>query len=167
MKKIIGLIGCGCLLLVVIAGFALAVFFYIAPMYEDTVPIQPRPASPRTHTEITFDQAALNAANPGEELDINDYIEPGKITIFDFYSEFCPPCRTLSPKLTELDSLRDDVVVYKLDINRSGVSGIDWSSPLAQQYGLNSIPKLVAFDENGEPMDTGSNASAFVRGLMP
>ena len=49
----------------------------------------------------------------------------GKTTIFDFYSEFCGPCRKISPRLKRLDELNDDIVVVKIDINRKNVQGIE------------------------------------------
>jgi len=99
-----------------------------------------------------------NSDNPGEELDISEYLTKGKINIVDFYSEYCPPCRRISPLLSKMDKKRDDVVVVKLDINRPGISGIDWRSPLARQYGLNSIPHFKIFDEKGNKIAEGREA---------
>lgn len=102
--------------------------------------------------------AIANADKPGEELDISIYLTNGKINIVDFYSEYCPPCKKISPLLSKLDKKRDDIVVVKLDINRPGVRGIDWRSPLAKQYGLNSIPHFKIYDENGDKIAEGNEA---------
>jgi thiol-disulfide isomerase/thioredoxin len=94
----------------------------------------------------------LNANNPGERLDITKYLVKDKINIVDFYSEFCPPCRKISPLLSKLDKKRDDIVVIKIDINRKGIKGIDWRSPLAKQYELRSIPHFKIYDGKGNKL---------------
>jgi thiol-disulfide isomerase/thioredoxin len=110
---------------------------------------------------------AANAAAPGEEIDIEDLVQTGAITIFDFYSDYCPPCRKISPLLEELDEKRADIVVMKIDINREGRKGIDWGSPVARQYGLRSIPHFVIYDESGERTHEGQAAAQQVfRWLM-
>ncbi|MCP5052256.1 MAG: thioredoxin family protein [bacterium] len=91
----------------------------------------------------------VNAQAPGEEMSIADYIQGDQTTIFDFYSEGCGPCRKFSPWLKQLDKKRSDIVVFKVDINRPGKRGIDWKSPLAQQYGLRSIPHFKIYDSSG------------------
>jgi len=101
---------------------------------------------------------AANAARAGQEVDITQLAVRGKTTIFDFYSEFCPPCRKISPLLEELDKKRDDIVVVKIDINRPNVRGIDWQSPVARQYGLQSIPHFVIFDPEGGKKAEGQDA---------
>ncbi len=101
----------------------------------------------------------INADNPGEELDISEYLVEGKINVVDFYSDFCPPCRRVAPVLAELDKKHEGVVVLKVDINRKGVKGIDWKSPLAAQYGLRSIPHFKIFDGNGKKIAEGREAN--------
>lgn len=98
----------------------------------------------------------INESNPGEKVDINNFVKKGKISIFDFYSEYCPPCRQIGPMLHTLDSQRDDIVVMKIDINRPGVTGIDWGSPVIRQYGINSIPHFIIFEANGGKLVGGA-----------
>jgi thiol-disulfide isomerase/thioredoxin len=102
---------------------------------------------------------AVNSDNPGGETDITTLAQKGKTTIVDFYSEYCPPCRQIAPMLKKLDDKREDIVVIKLDINRKGHQGIDWRSPLAVQYGLQSIPFFVIFDAAGEKIAEGQAAT--------
>jgi thiol-disulfide isomerase/thioredoxin len=94
----------------------------------------------------------------GQEVNITDYLVPGKTTIVDFYSEYCPPCRAIAPKLAELHKSRDDIAVVKVDINRPGVKGIDWSSPVAQQFKLHSIPHFKIFGPDGQLQSEGEPA---------
>lgn len=107
-----------------------------------------------------------NADNPGAPTDVRDHILRGKTNIVDFYSDYCPPCRRISPMLKKLDRKRDDIVVIKLDLNRPGVRGIDWNSPLARQYNIRSIPHFMIFNQNGELTHQGGSAMEQVGRLL-
>jgi thiol-disulfide isomerase/thioredoxin len=86
---------------------------------------------------------------PGERVDLEQLVEIGKTTIFDFYSDYCPPCKKISPLLTKLDQKRRDIIVIKIDINRKGIKTIDWQSPVARQYELKGIPHFKIYDVQG------------------
>jgi thioredoxin 1 len=101
---------------------------------------------------------AVNSHAPGAELAIEDYLQNGKINIVDFYSDHCPPCRKISPLLQELGRKRPDLAILKVDINREGVKGIDWSSPLARQYELSSVPHFKIYDKDGSLLKEGREA---------
>ena len=102
----------------------------------------------------------------GAEVKITDYLVSGKTVIFDFTSEYCPPCRAIAPKLDALHASREDVVVVKVDINRPETKGIDWQSPVAQQYGMKSIPYFKVYGPDGKLVADGKEASAMVRGML-
>jgi thiol-disulfide isomerase/thioredoxin len=96
---------------------------------------------------------------PGAQaVDIAQYAVAGETTIFDFYSEYCGPCRMISPHLERLDKARADVSVVKVDINRPGVRGIDWGSPVARQYGLQSVPHFKIYGPEGKLVSEGQPA---------
>ncbi len=102
----------------------------------------------------------------GATVDIKEYIVAGKITVFDFTSEYCPPCRQISPMLDDLHARRADLAVVKIDINRPETKGIDWKSPVAQQYKLNSIPHFKVYGADGKLMAEGDAASTMVEGWL-
>jgi len=102
----------------------------------------------------------------GKEVTLADYLVPGKTTIFDFYSEYCPPCRAIAPRLEKLHMTRDDIVVVKIDINRPGVKGIDWKSPVARQYKLQSIPHFKVYDPDGNLKAEGDEAYELVNSWL-
>jgi thiol-disulfide isomerase/thioredoxin len=101
---------------------------------------------------------AINAHNPGAEMEIETYLQKGKTNIVDFYSDFCPPCRKISPLLQKLGRKRQDLAILPVDINRKGVKGIDWSSPLARQYELASVPYFRIYDGDGNLVKEGQEA---------
>ena len=102
----------------------------------------------------------------GQEVALEKYLVPGKTTVFDFTSEYCPPCRAISPRLDKLHAKRDDVVVVKIDINRPGVKGIDWKSPVATQYGMRSIPNFKVYGPNGKLQAEGQEARTLVESWL-
>lgn len=86
----------------------------------------------------------------GEEVELTDYLVPGQKVIFDFTSEYCPPCRMIGPLVEQVAQERDDVVLVKVDINRPDVQGIDWVSPVARQYDLGGIPHFKIYGPEGD-----------------
>ena len=98
----------------------------------------------------------------GAEVALAEFLVPGKYTIFDFTSEYCPPCRAYAEPLLALHQQRGDIAVVKVDINRSEVHKIDWDSPVAKQYELHSIPHFRIYGPNGAlvVMDQPNNPAA-------
>lgn len=82
---------------------------------------------------------------PGDAVEIETLAERGKTTIIDFYSTYCGPCMALQPVLERLAERRSDIRLVALDIDRPGMRGIDWGSPLAREYHLDQIPHLAVF----------------------
>ena len=94
----------------------------------------------------------------GEEINLEDYLVAGKTTVFDFYSDYCPPCRALAPYLEMLHKTHGEVAVVIVEINRSGVRGIDWKSPVAREYELSFIPYFRIYDAEGKLVADGEEA---------
>ncbi len=102
----------------------------------------------------------------GQEVEVLDYVPKGQTTIVDFFSKYCPPCMRISPYLDELDRDRDDITVIRVDINRPGTKGIDWSSPVAKQYRLHSIPHFQIYDPDRQLVAEGRKAYDMVVGFI-
>jgi thiol-disulfide isomerase/thioredoxin len=122
-------------------------------------------------TQKTGDKSAKPLhVSKGAPVKLTDYLVPGKTVVFDFYSDYCPPCVRVAPALEKLHASRADVIVVKVDINRPGIKGIDWKSPVAQQYRLNSIPHFKVYGPDGklqaEDGPTSDRARRIVMGLI-
>ena len=113
--------------------------------------------------------AGVHSAKPpprvishGDRVTLSQYVSPGKWTVFDFYSDYCPPCRMLKPELEKLHSARSDVDLVVVDINRPGVRGIDFDSPVVEEYQVHEVPHLVIYDPKGVlyAEDTRENPAA-------
>lgn len=103
-------------------------------------------------------EAAANKDNAGQTVAIKPFLRKGKTNIVDFFSRNCPPCMALSPRLERLAQARADINVVKLDIDRPGSPEIDWQSPLARQFSLQSIPHFKIYDGKGRLLQQGDPA---------
>jgi thiol-disulfide isomerase/thioredoxin len=95
-------------------------------------------------------------------VNLEGMIVMGETNIVDLYSEYCSPCRQIAPYLKKLDEMRADIAVVKIDINRSGVTGIDWQSPVARQFKLRSVPHFIVISASGKIKFQGKKAYQFV-----
>jgi thiol-disulfide isomerase/thioredoxin len=102
----------------------------------------------------------------GQTVQLQDYAVPGKTTIFDFFSEFCPPCRAVAPLVKKLHEINPDIAVVEVDVNRPGVEGIDWNSPVVKEFQLDSIPHFKIYSPEGKLVSEGDPARAKVVDLL-
>lgn len=102
----------------------------------------------------------------GQVISLADHLVPGKINVIDFTSDYCGPCRVIAPKLDKLHAERADIAVVKVDINRPGVKGIDWKSPVAKQFGLESIPHFKVFGPDGKLTAEGGEARKMINAWL-
>jgi len=84
---------------------------------------------------------------PGQMVDIQKHLVPGKITVIDFFATWCGPCRSADEFFGGLLQHRTDIALRKLDI-------IDWDSDLAKHYlqGVTEIPYMIVYDAQGNEM---------------
>ena len=69
-------------------------------------------------------------------------VESNSLVLLDFWAVWCGPCKMIAPILSEIAAEREDVVIGKVDV--------DSEMELAVQFGVSSIPTLVAV-KNGTP----------------
>ena len=100
----------------------------------------------------------VNSDDPGKEINVKSSIVFGKYTVVDFSSEGCPSCREIKPLLERLTAARPDIIVRSFNVNRKGVDGIDWESPLVAEYRIRSLPYLEIFNEKGVLIAEGNSA---------
>ena len=100
----------------------------------------------------------IKTISHGEQIDITGSLVPGKLTVIDFYADWCGPCRSLAPKLDRLLAANSEsLAIRKVDI-------VNWESAVSQQYRIQSIPHLKLFDENGQLLAEGN--AGHVMGLL-
>ena len=73
----------------------------------------------------------------GNTENFEELISSDKITIVDFWAEWCGPCRTQLPILEKFANKNEDTQVVKINV--------DENSELAQKYSVRSIPTIIYF----------------------
>lgn len=134
---------------------------WVHPRERDA--IEARKAARARQSQLTPSgpQPAASAASPssggvreirdgGKRVDLSAVLAPGKITVVDFFADWCGPCRALSPHLAKLAAEDPDVHVVKIDI-------VNWNSEVSKQHGVRSIPDVRVFNRAGKQV--GSSTS--------
>ena len=78
----------------------------------------------------------------GEQVDINQHLAMGNVTVLEFYADWCGPCRLLTPSLEQMASSDPQIALRKIDIVR-------WGTPVAQQFNVNSVPLVNIYNRAG------------------
>lgn len=79
-------------------------------------------------------------------LNTEEFLETLKnneIVFVDFYANWCGPCKMLAPSIDKLADEHPEVKVVKIDVDKE--------ERLAYEYGVQSIPTLIAF-KDGQPV---------------
>ena len=86
----------------------------------------------------------VNSVNQGNFED--KVLKSEKPVLVDFWAEWCGPCKTLLPVLSEVASeLGENAKIYKVNVDENG--------ELAQKYGIRGIPTMIFF-KGGEAAKT-------------
>jgi len=84
----------------------------------------------------------------GKLINVIDYLEPHKYTVFMFYADWCAPCGPLKEKLGELANRVNNMALRELDI-------INLENPLVKYYNLPSIPYFLVYGPDGNFVERG------------
>jgi thioredoxin 1 len=93
-------------------------------------------------TDQTFKKLVFNY-----DLNKTWKYEVSKPAIIDFYADWCPPCRQLSPLVEEIaKEYKGKIVVYKVNT--------DNEKALARSMGITGLPTLLYIPSTGKPQIT-------------
>jgi thiol-disulfide isomerase/thioredoxin len=83
----------------------------------------------------------------GAQVDINQHLALGNVTVVEFYADWCGPCRMLTPSLEQMAQADPQVALRKIDIVR-------WGTPVTQQFGVNAVPQVNVYNRGGTLVGT-------------
>lgn len=75
----------------------------------------------------------------------SDVLDSNKLSVVDFWAEWCGPCRAIGPVIEELAKEYDG----KVNI---GKLNVDHNPEVSMNYGITSIPAIL-FIKNGQVVD--------------
>ncbi len=127
---------------------------------NDWCPEHDRPESQclACHPDLTFEAmpklpegADLKwLAKAGEDVaSLADHAVAGKVTVFDFYADWCAPCLKVDRHVFGLLQSRHDLALRKLNIH-------SWDTALAKRYltDVSNLPFVVVYGRDGKPVKT-------------
>jgi thioredoxin 1 len=74
-----------------------------------------------------------------------EVLDSDKLTVVDFWAEWCGPCRAIGPVISELATEYEGVV-------NVGKLNVDQNPQISMNYGITSIPAIL-FVKNGQVVD--------------
>jgi len=93
----------------------------------------------------------------GEVVILAEKSVPGKVTIFDFYAEWCSPCGLITPELEALVRKRpDELALLKVDV-------IGWGSDAAIHQNIEYLPYLAVVDAEGTVVAVGDDSYTYLK----
>jgi thioredoxin 1 len=87
----------------------------------------------------------------GAQVDINQHLALGNVTVVDFYADWCGPCRQLSPTLEQMARSDPEVALRKVDI-------VNWRTAVVRQFDIHSIPQINVYNRGGVLIGTVNGA---------
>jgi thiol-disulfide isomerase/thioredoxin len=96
----------------------------------------------------------IEIAKEGQELrDLAPHLAQGKVTVFDFYAAWCPPCRKVDEHLYPQLAKRSDLAIRRVNIG-------NWESATSQRWlsDVPELPHLIVYDKRGKKVGAISGA---------
>ena len=106
-----------------------------------------QPLSTKPKETATPDKPDIATISLGEVVELEDFLVPNKIALFEFYSDTCTSCEALEPMLRNLVKSSPDVALRKINIGTG-------NSPVIQQYRIAATPEIRVFDRHGQFVET-------------
>ena len=84
---------------------------------------------------------ALKLGKMVKDEEIQKMIERNKLTVFDFYADWCQPCKELGEDLEKIKT--KDIVIKRVNVDEDG--------KLSDKLNIDAIPFVAVFNRKGKP----------------
>lgn len=89
----------------------------------------------------------IASASEGDRIDVAKTLVPGKITVIDYWAEWCSPCHLLDARLQHLVQGNPKIAVRRVNIGK-------WDNPAAEQatkdFRAEALPYVRVYDARGK-----------------
>ncbi|HVT44979.1 MAG TPA: thioredoxin domain-containing protein [Thermoanaerobaculia bacterium] len=106
---------------------------------EQRPDLQPLPEEVRARLDIV-------AFTDGSRIDLRKILVPGKVTILDYYADWCSPCHLLDIRLQHLLDSNSGLAVRRIDV---GTWDNDAARQATREFRLEALPYVRVYDVKG------------------
>ena len=89
----------------------------------------------------------IASASEGEKIDVARTLVPGKVTVLDYWAEWCSPCHLLDARLQHLVQANPKLAVRRINVGK-------WDNAAAKQatkeFRAEALPYVRVYDSRGK-----------------
>ena len=89
----------------------------------------------------------ISPASDGQKIDVAKTVVPGKVTVLDYWAEWCSPCHLVDIRLQHLVQSNPNLAVRRVNIGK-------WDNPAAAQatseFRVEALPYVRVYDARGK-----------------
>lgn len=94
-------------------------------------------------SDVTADKDVKIVNQPGVLIALEKVLVPGKVTVVDFFADWCGACKVIEKKLITRVKGEKGIAIRKIDIK-------DDESPVAKHYDVGALPHVRIYDKSGK-----------------
>jgi thiol-disulfide isomerase/thioredoxin len=141
----------------VLLAAALSATVLLANACATTAPVSRAAPGPPEGADL------VHVSERGEDVpELGPHAAPGKVTVFDFYADWCVPCRAVDSHVYDVLAKRSDIAYRKINI-------VSWETPVAKRYltRVPTLPYVIVFGRDGKPVQeiSGLDVDALDRAI--
>jgi len=109
----------------------------------------------KAHAPATAGGDNRHIARGGRSFALADALVPGKLTVIDYWAEWCAPCKGIGAVLDDLASTHD-----KLAVRKAEVPGLNTAIAQQRLPGVRALPVVHIYGADGKLLKTLNGTSA-------